>query len=470
MTKRTLLRPVAAVAASLAILLGATGCVADPAPLLESAVAGEGFVKLSWSAPPGDNASDLVGYVVMSYYDGVPQPAQRFESTATTQLIRVVPGASYTFRVKGVNSLGNETASSLMSQPITASGAAVSAGQTHSCAIISNGQAKCWGDNSRGQLGNGTTTSSLVPTLVRNTTGVMAVTASSLFSCDIRTASGGILQCWGAGDQGQRGNSPTDSSSPAAVIAPSGMVQVDSGDAHSCALLASGAVRCWGANLVGQLGGGYTDASGVNVPVTGIADAVAVSAGGSHSCAVLTDGTVRCWGTNAHGELGNGTTTGSSSPVTVSGIVDATDVAAGQDHTCARLATGSVACWGSSTSGQLGDGTTTDSSTPVTVAGLAEADGVAAGQAHSCARLASGSVACWGSNVTGQLGNGASADSSTPVTVVGISTATYIDTSWDHTCAALPGWVRKCWGANSHGQLGDGTTANSNIPVDVANL
>jgi alpha-tubulin suppressor-like RCC1 family protein len=355
---------------------------------------------------------------------------------------------------------------------------AIAAGGAHTCAVLSDGRVQCWGANDIGQLGIGTDTGpelcgdfgpcSTIPVSV---SGLSTATAIAAGGATCALLSNGRVQCWGSNSRGELGNGTTVSSSlPVAVSSITTAVAVAAGGGHTCAVLSGGGVQCWGSNGAGELGTGTTtgpescpsaDAcSTTPVAVAGITTAVAVAAGLDHTCAVLSGGGVQCWGQNGSGQLGIGTTVFFSSPVTVSGITTAVEVGAGFTQTCAVLSGGGLQCWGSNSSGQLGNGTTVSSSTPVAVSGITTAVTVAAGGGHTCALLADGQVQCWGANSVGQLGNGTSgfsAFSSSPVTVSGITTAVAIALGTDHSCAVLADGRVQCWGGNFNGQLGTGT-------------
>ena len=233
---------------------------------------------------------------------------------------------------------------------------------------------RCWGLNTFGQLGDGTTTGSLTPVLV---TGVSD-------AIDVVVGNESVTQLFPF--------STTEYS-------------------HSCALLASGGVRCWGRNNGGQLGGAGGGAT--KVDVTGITTATAIAAGARSTCAVLADGTAQCWGNNADGQLGRGFGRWLLlRAAAVSGLAGATGVAVSAQHACAVLGDGTVRCWGLGTTGQLGDGSfsldnnATRSSVPVTVSGLTGAMAVAVGNGHSCSLRGDGSTECWGDNTQGRLGVG----------------------------------------------------------------
>ena len=287
-----------------------------------------------------------------------------------------------------------------------------------SCAVVNDGTARCWGENSDGQLGNGTTNNSSTPVTVTGLSGASGVAPGGWHSCAVRTDS--TLRCWGQNTFGQLGNGSTTSSLvPVTVSGISDAVSVSSGTYHSCALRSGGTVVCWGDNTFGQIGDG-TMTGPVTTPtaVTGVSGATAVFAGGWHSCAIVGGGVV-CWGNNDFGQIGNGSANATEpTPVSVTGISGATALATGDSHNCA-LQSGAPKCWGFNGFGQLGNGTTTDSSTPVNVA-LTAMTTVSAGYAHSCARkYPDGTLRCWGDNTFGELGDGSTTSSTTPVTVFG---------------------------------------------------
>ena len=352
------------------------------------------------------------------------------------------------------------------------SAGALAAGEYHACAVTTGGGVQCWGSNSDGQLGDGTTTHSSVPVAVSGlTNGVATVAAGFRHSCALTT--GGGVQCWGYNQLGQLGNdSTTDSSVPVAVNGlASGVAAVAAGAYHACALTTGGGVQCWGLNSSGQLGGAAGTISSVPVAVSGLASGVAaIAAGGFHTCALTTGGGVQCWGFNENGQLGNDTTTDSSVPVAVTGASsDVEAIAAGAYHSCALTTGGGALCWGLNDSGQLGNDTTTDSHVPVAVTGASsDVEAIAAGAYHSCRLSASGDAGCWGSNGSGQLGNGTTTNSSIPVAVSGLASGVVvIATGGFHTCALTTGGGVRCWGSNIYGQLGNGTSNGSSIPIPV---
>ncbi len=463
--------------------LGLSGCVADPPPIIGTATPGDRSAVVSWQAPVNAMVATypITGYVVTPWIGFVRQTPVVFNSTATTQTVTgLTNGVTYTFTVVAINSLGNDSASSAMSNPVTPAppaATAIDAGSLHTCAVLSDGTADCWGDNFNGQLGNGTTGNSSTPVAVTGMTNATAISAGGIVddagahTCARLTI--GTVQCWGYGYFGQLGNGIFTSSTttPVTVIGITTATAVAAGIYHSCALLTGGTVNCWGFNGFGSLGNGTHSDASTPVVVTGITTATAISAGYEHSCALLTGGSVKCWGLNGSGQLGNGTTTNSSTPVTVTGITTAVAISAGGEHTCALLTSGTVNCWGGNASGQLGNGTTLTWPNPLPVTGITTATAISAGGYHTCALLTGGAAYCWGGNAVGQLGNGTTTNSTTAVPVTGITTAVVIDAGgYQHTCTLITGGAAYCWGFNNNGQLGNGTTTNSTTPVTVIGI
>jgi alpha-tubulin suppressor-like RCC1 family protein len=349
--------------------------------------------------------------------------------------------------------------------PITS----VSVGDGSACGLTSAGGVVCWGSNSNGQLGNGSTNSSVVPVQVTGlTSGVISVSVGPSPSACAVTAAGGVV-CWGANASGELGNGAmTDSHVPVPVTGlTSGVASVTVGTFDACALTTSGAVWCWGDNTQGQLGNGSMTSSAVPVPVTALGNGVlSVSIGEAFGCAVTAVGGISCWGTNGNGELGNGTQTSSAVPVPVSGINSgATSVSVGLYTACAVVA-GSAVCWGENSDGVLGSGSAAVwSLTPVQVSGLTSGVlSVSIQEATACAMLAGGDVMCWGEGNGGVLGNGSTADSSVPVLVQGLSGGvTSVSAGFASTCASV-GCGVQCWGDTG---LGNTVTTSSSVPVSV---
>ena len=210
----------------------------------------------------------------------------------------------------------------------------ISAGETHSCALNAAGRAYCWGSNRNGRLGTGDGADSLVPTPVNTATpgfnlrNIARIEAGSLHSCALTNA--GRVYCWGQNSRGQVGNDgdPTlDVPTPQPVDASArgfgirNIAHIAAGYAHNCALTDAGRPFCWGWNNAGQIGDDSTEDRAVPVPVEGLGGGLRdIATGYLHSCAIDRRGDVWCWGSNGSGRLGDGTTNASRTPVRVVGL------------------------------------------------------------------------------------------------------------------------------------------------------
>ena len=345
-------------------------------------------------------------------------------------------------------------------------------GPNDTCGMIS-GAVECWGTNIAGQDGNGTAHPS--PGCVTNLTGVVPavqVVEGSSHSC-VLFSDGGVW-CWGDNTAGQLGN-PTPSSSPTPIVAQSldaidmgrPPTQIAAGGNTTCALLSDSTVWCWGSNNQGQLGTGSANA-GANLPtlVQSLppASQVAVSSGGAFVCALLVSGGVDCWGT---GYLGNLTLDTNSVPVSTP-LTNATSIAVGSSHACAIVAqsagtpSNKLFCWGDNSESEIGEGDVNTGAfpmqekTPVVatqVSGCASGcpspinvTAIALGNKFTCVVIAGGSVKCWGDDTFGQLGNGtqSATPNPNPVAVTGLAGVTQLAAGPGRACALAAGI--SCWG------------------------
>ena len=358
----------------------------------------------------------------------------------------------------------------------------ISAGNAHTCAIHDTEGVKCWGWNSRGEVGDGTSMTRTTPVGVYN---MGAGTSSSIFTgtettCAIMASS--KLKCWGNNYAGQLGIGATSRiTTPTTVAGISATVSmVGAADESSCATNSDG-FFCWGSNEWWLLADGTQLNSTAPTSVPGLSsDVIDFSGLSSHVCAVKDvvgdgKGAALCWGRNHKGQLGDGTTDDRSSPTQVSGLTDhIRSISAGGYHTCALVDTdsdtiGGAKCWGYNFDGELGDGSGSDQHNPVDVSGMTEANGVLdvqAGHVHTCALTDEGGVKCWGYGNDGRIGNGSTDHQATPVDVTGLTSGvSAIAVGESHACALLTTGQVLCWGKGTSGQLGTGSGTSSSTPV-----
>lgn len=328
------------------------------------------------------------------------------------------------------------------------------AGANHTCALFSNQTVECWGSNGYSQLGDGTLASkSNIPVPVLGLTSVTAITAGYNHTCALLADS--TVKCWGDNSYGQLGDGTnTKRNVPVFVLGISNAVALSTGASLStCALLGDGTVRCWGYNAEGQLGDG-SNVSWSNQPVQVLNVNTAVSiSGGLQTCVVQSDQTVKCWGRYASGFDANGPSMHSNVPVEFAELTSVLKIFASSQNMCALISTQLKKCWGWFVTGDGGQPNTTLFSTPTVVSGLDTlvsnqgdcylmSDGfvscwnstytsknevpsltnviaIASGDRRHCALMIGEVMKCWGYNLSGELGDGTTkTKSDTPVTVL----------------------------------------------------
>jgi alpha-tubulin suppressor-like RCC1 family protein len=353
---------------------------------------------------------------------------------------------------------------------VTLAFAAVSTGGAHTCGVTTGGEGYCWGDNSNGEVGDGTRTQRTSPVAIVGglTFGVVSAGRGFGHTCGVTT--GGAAYCWGLNAEGELGDgTKIFRSSPVPVVGGLAFAEVSAGYTHTCGVTTSGAAYCWGDNGGGELGDGTNTQRTSPVAVLGGLTFATVSAGDHYTCGVTAGGAAYCWGLNSYGELGDGTTISRTSPVAVmGGLTFATVSATAYAHSCGVTTGGAGYCWGYNTSGEVGDGTTTQRTSPVAVLGGLTFAALSAGYSVTCGVTTGGAAYCWGRNAFGELGDGTMTQRTSPVSVKGGLTIAVVSAAGGHTCGVTTEGAAYCWGWNAYGQLGDGTTTDRLTPTRVS--
>jgi len=246
----------------------------------------------------------------------------------------------------------------------------IGGGAMHTCSVATDHAAYCWGgDHYNGTLGLGRIAFEESVGQVVGGLSFTTLTAGAYHNCAL--TSDGSAYCWGANSEGPIGDgtSGTYRNSPVPVAGGLRFIAISAGEAHTCGLTLDGSAYCWGRNTSGQVGDGTTTQQLTPVPVAGGLRFTTISTGSNHTCGVTLSGRADCWGANAEGRLGDGTTMPQSTPVAVAGGLSFTTIRGGDFHTCGLTTSNGAYCWGANNGGQLGDGTTNGSLTPVPVVG-----------------------------------------------------------------------------------------------------
>ena len=387
---------------------------------------------------------------------------------------------------------------------------ALALGNHHSCALFEVGTVKCWGRNREGQLGQGDDIKrggqleemGDALAFIDLGTGLTAVAIAAKEDQTCALLSDGSVKCWGEnlrgslglGDSNNRGDEPNEMGDH--------LARINLGDGHTaqaisggCARLGDDSLKCWGDNEFGQLGQGDTEVRGDGVVDMATLAAIelgsdrtvlSIAEGRSHTCALLNTDQVACWGLGAYLGLGKGFLIrgdnegemGSALPYLDLGA-DIEQLSVGGNFICARLSAGVVKCWGDNDVGQLGRGNAVTRTnypgelyelTPIELDPTHKVVKVASSDGHSCVLLDKGLVKCWGSNDYGQLGLGHSENWGDNVEEMGsfLSSIDFglelavedIAVGPEHNCALFEGGRVKCWGNGWDGALGLGATDN----------
>lgn len=488
-------------------------------PIVDSgiaqSVADRTLVKLSGSA------SDADGSVVSLSWSQISGPVIVLTDVGdgTASFITpVITGTdSIVFRLTATDNDGGVSSADIIITIIASDKGTKIAASKHSCAI-KTGALWCWGENTSGQLGNGTTSISEKPiqvTAVATGTEWIAVATGYRHTCAIRDS--GEMYCWGAGYHGELGNgaietaSNQSSTTPLLVDSPVGLqvdlndpenstvkwTQVVAGYSYTCGIhsngLALGQLFCWGYNTYGSLGNTDLSTALANefVPQAVLLgndlenNWVEVKADFIHTCGIRqqTNGSsLWCWGNGGSGQLGNGLYESSLIPSQVMSTLGSTipdidwiNVAVGIDHSCGVRADSTLWCWGLNTYGGLGNSAQPSSQLAPIQEGSFATDWVKvyAHQYQTCGLKRSGEISCWGKNNFGQAGNGSLSKYGEQ-----LPTLFSVDDSWsdialgdEYTCGindanSLTANSVSCWGSAERNYLGS-DAAETVVPVQV---
>jgi len=327
-----------------------------------------------------------------------------------TTCFTTTANAGYCIGDEVYGGIGNGTsASAYTTQPLPVSGSytfsKISVDEEFACGLTTGGAIYCWGTNTTGNLGNGTSTTSTTPVLV---SGGYTWTDVAVTGVDAGSSSG----VYGAA---------------AATFAACGIT--------------GGAAYCWGSNTIGELGTGNNTSSTTPVAVTGSLTfaSLAISGGGyaGHMCGITTAGAAYCWGANNTGQLGNATTTTSNAPVAVAGSHVFSQLTIGEYGSCGVTTGNAGYCWGAGTSGVLGNGSTTQVTSPSLVNGSHSFTRIVMADTVAWGLTTTGTLYGWGSNTMGLLGTSGAYTSPVAFSPTSVTGTKWVDIGTSHFCQLI---------------------------------
>jgi len=305
---------------------------------------------------------------------------------------------------------------------------------------LEQGNLRCWGANTSGQIGIGCVSDSSFARKQPILQDVKLISANhgsnGNYVCAVQNS--GALKCWGRHSKALMASGEV--TTPKTIIEANPIIDVGTNNERTCYLLSNGQVKCWGFSFAASLD-------------TRTSPTLMTSLGSDTICVVKNNGDLYCWGNNTYGQLGKGDKVNSYVPVKVA-ISNVSKVAVGEKHVCVLHVDSSVKCWG--VSSRLGDANLSDRVSPSGVPLFAGATDIWSNEDTTCARLANGDLRCWGLGI----GLGQS--------LVDYADISYMTNTHSHTCVISKGSSSvKCTGNNGNKNLSDGTTTNRMSFVDT---
>ncbi|MBN1415732.1 MAG: FG-GAP repeat protein [Bacteroidales bacterium] len=325
------------------------------------------------------------------------------------------------------------------------------------------------GENSSGELGDGTLKDNTSYVKVQTVTNHKMVSAGRGYSVMVKQD--GSIWSWGKNDYGQLGLGNTQKvSEPVQIGRDRNWKFAIAGAYHTAAIKQDGSLWVWGRNNEGQVGNNSDKDVYAPVMVGTRNDWKTVAVGYLHTVAVKRmDGSLWAWGANSLGQLGIGTTDSKSVPVMINRTQKWDTVASSLNFTIALHSNGTLWGWGINYFGQLGDGTNDNKPRPVQIGSDNNWKEIAVGLYHTLAIKKDGTLWAWGRNNAYQLGIGSQPDQNSPVQVGSDDNWIHISCNETYSMAIKANGSLWGWGTNSDGQMGTGTTGMYQTPHIISN-
>lgn len=372
------------------------------------------------------------------------------------------PDTEYIISIKAVDTSNNE---SELSDPVLVRTKVsdqrmklLAASSGFTLTIKDDGTVWAWGDNTNGQLGDGSSLTKTTAIQVDNLTNIIAVDAGNGYSMALKED--GTVWTWGRNMNGELGHNDTIMrQSPQQVEGLSEAIDIAAAGSTSFAVTKDGKVWGWGSAY--SLLPNYVGATLVPVQIAGIDNAKQIYASEEYVLVVKSDGTVWGWGANQSRILSSLSTSRFSTPIQISSLSNVKKLALGNTHAMALQNDGSVLTWGDNGYGQLGR--TGEGSAPQVVPFIKEISDIGAGVRSSFAISVEGTVWVWGANNDGMLGTGKTGNVHSPLQVTSSDDVLAATGSYNHSVILAKDGKLFSTGYNYHGQLGDGTKSTRYI-------
>lgn len=439
--------------------------VGRPISPYQSAI-GAWEISVAWS-PPVKNSEAVDGYKIQyRSSDDFEWITYAERATGTSiDITRLESPGVYVVRIAAVNGTYVSPYVTVKMSAEHKVATQLSTGGYNTCALLDDASVECWGYNFMGALGDNvsTETNLLSPVKPLNLNNVIEISAGSTHQCALKA--NGNVWCWGVNTFGELGDGTSYSTKkPNIVPGIENAVDIDVNYSTSCAVLTDGSVKCWGLNS-GKIFGDNSEKNLSPRVIPNLTNVGKIKLGRSFNCALLKNDDLQCWGDNSIGQIGVGYISPERTPF-VDAIIatDVKDFSIGGTNACYLDFDNNYYCWGSNNYGQVGD----DSGRPVLAPKLI-LEGVKTISEnisyHQCVSMVDLAVKCWGWNPLDQLGIGSTTNQNTPVNATEVDPIDYsqIEVGYFHTCvlSERSGMVQ-CWGENDHGQLGNGNGGSSN--------